>query len=153
MYNKCIKICILYIINKMATLNKLIEFFPENDAEREIFGNCKKDVLNEYLKDTNHRWSNGQFYLGGFIQMKPYDEITLKIIDKVKQEREKRYIEYSYACNSAEAASIWNTERQLSEIEILVKKYEEIYKLRVEKELNKIQKLNNDVTSSIVEFI
>lgn len=137
----------------MATLNKLIEFVPENDAERKIFGNCKKDVLNEYLKDTNHSWSKGQFYLGGFIQMKPYDEITLKIIDKVKRERERRYIEYGGPCNSAEAASIWNTERQLSEIEILVKKYEEIYKLRVEKELNKIQKLNNDVTSSIVEFI
>jgi hypothetical protein len=137
----------------MATLNKLIEFFPENDAEREIFGNCKKDVLNEYLKDTNHRWSNGQFYLGGFIQMKPYDEITLKIIDKVKQERKRRYIEYGGPCNSAEAASISNYERQLNEIEILVKKYEEIYKLRLEKELNKIQKLNNDVTSSIMEFI
>ena len=127
--------------------------FLKNDTEREIFGNCKKDVLNEYLKDTNHRWSNGQFYLGGFIQMKPDEEITLKKIDKVKQERERRYIEYGGSCNSAEAASIWNTERQLSEIEILVKKYEEIYKLRVEKELNKIQKLNNDVTSSIVEFI
>ncbi len=137
----------------MATLNKLIEFVPENDAEREIFGNCKKDVLNEYLKDTNHRWSKGQFYLGGFIQMKPYDEITLKKIDEVKQVREKRYIEYGGPCNSAEAASIWNSERQLDEIEILVKKYEEIYKLRVEKELLKIQKLNDDVTSSIMGFI
>ena len=137
----------------MATLNKLIGFVPENDAERKIFGNCKKDVLNEYLKDTNHRWSNGQFYLGGFIQMNPDEEITQKKIDKVKQERERRYIEYGGPCNSAEAASIWNTERQLSEIEILVKKYEKIYKLRVEKELNKIPVLNNDVTSSIVGFI
>ena len=130
----------------MATLNKLIEFVPENDTEREIFGNCKKDVLNEYLKDTNHRWSKGQFYLGGFIQMKPDEEITLKIIDKVKQERERRYIEYGDPCNSAEEASIWNSERQLYEIEILVKKYEEIYKLRVTNELLKIQKLNDDVT-------
>ena len=137
----------------MATLNKLIEFVPENDTEREIFGNCKKDVLNEYLKDTNHRWSKGQFYLGGFIQMKPDEEITLKIIDTVKQERERRYIEYGGPCNSAEAASMWNSERQLDEIEILVKKYEEIYKLRVEKELNKIQKLNDDATSSIMRFI
>jgi hypothetical protein len=32
----------------------------------------------------------------------------------------------------------------------LVKKYEEIYKLRVEKELLKIPVLNNDVTTSIV---
>jgi hypothetical protein len=136
-----------------ATLNNLIGFVPENDAEREIFGTCKKSVLNEYLQDTNHRWSKGQFYLGGFIQMKPDEEITLKKIDEIKKIREQRYIEYGGPCNSAEMASIWNSERQLAEIEILVKKYEEIYKLRVEKELLKIQKLNNDVTSSIIDFI
>ena len=137
----------------MATLHNLLEFVPENDEEHAIFDNCKKDVLNEYLKDTNSSWSKGQFYLGGFIQMKPYDEITLKKIDEVKQQREKRYIEYGGPCNSAEMSSIWNSERQLDEIEIIVKKYEEIYKSRVKKELLKIQKLNNDVTSSIVEFI
>ena len=137
----------------MATLHNLLEFVPENDEERAIFDNCKKDVLNEYLKDTNSSWSKGQFYLGGFIQMKPYDEITLKKIDEVKQQREKRYIEYGGPCNSAEMSSIWNSERQLDEIEIIVKKYEEIYKSLVKKELLKIQKLNNDVTSSIVEFI
>ena len=137
----------------MATLHNLLEFVPENDEEHAIFDNCKKDVLNEYLKDTNSSWSKGQFYLGGFIQMKPYDEITLKKIDEVKQQREKRYIEYGGPCNSAEMSSIWNSERQLDEIEIIVKKYTEIYKRRVEKELLKIQRLNNDVTSSIVEFI
>ena len=136
-----------------ATLNNLIGFVPENDAEREIFERCKKSVLNEYLEDTKSSWSKGQFYLGGFIKMKPDDEITLKIIDKVKQEREQRYIEYGGPCNSAEMASIWRSERQLAEIEEIVKKYEEIYKLRVEKELLKIQKLNYDVTSSIVAFI
>ena len=136
-----------------ATLNNLIGFVLENDAEREIFGSCKKDVLNEYLEDSKSSWSKGQFYLGGFIKMKPDDEITLKIIDKVKQEREQRYIEYGGPCNSAEMASIWRSERQLAEIEEIVKKYEEIYKLRVEKELLKIQKLNYDVTSSIVAFI
>ena len=136
-----------------ATLNNLIGFVPENDAEREIFDSCKKDVINEYLKDSKSSWSKGQFYLGGFIKMKPDDEITLKIIDKVKQEREQRYIEYGGPCNSAEMASIWRSERQLAEIEEIVKKYEEIYKLRVTNELLKIQKLNYDVTSSIVDFI
>ena len=85
--------------------------------------------------------------------MKPDDEITLKTIDEVKKIRVQRYIEYGGPCNSAEMASIWRSERQLFEIEEILKKYEEIYKLRVEKELLKIQKLNNDVTSSIVGFI
>ena len=137
----------------VTTLNNLIAFVPENDAEREIFCNCKKDVLYEYLQDTKSTWSKGQFYLGGFIKMKPDDEITLKKIDDIKKIREQRYIEYGGPCNSAEMASIWKSERQLAEIEEIVKKYEEIYKLRVEKELLKIQKLNNDVTSSIIDFI
>ena len=117
-----------------ATLNNLIGFVPENDAEREIFERCKKSVLNEYLEDTKSSWSKGQFYLGGFIKMKPDDEITIKKIDEIKIIREQRYIEYGGPCNSAEMASIWRSERQLFEIEEIVKKYEEIYKLRVEKE-------------------
>jgi hypothetical protein len=136
-----------------ATLTNLIAFVPENDAEREIFGSSKKDVLNEYLQDSKSSWSKGKFYLGGFIKMNPDDEITLKKIDEIKIIREKRCIEYGGPCNSAEMASIWRSERQLAEIEEIVKKYEEIYKLRIEKELLKIQKLNTDVTSSIVGFI
>ena len=136
-----------------ATLNNLIGFVPENDTERAIFDSCRKDVLKDYLEDTKSSWAKGQFYLGGFIKMKPDDEITLKTIDEVKKIRVQRYIEYGGPCNSAEMASIWRSERQLFEIEEILKKYEEIYKLRVEKELLKIQKLNNDVTSSIVDFI
>ena len=85
--------------------------------------------------------------------MKPDDEITLKQIDEIKKIREQRDIEYGGACNSVEMASILRSERQLAEIEKIVKKYEEIYKLRVTNELLKIQRLNNDVTSSIVGFI
>lgn len=137
----------------MATLNKLIAFIPENDVERTIFDSLKKSVLTEYLQDTKSTWAKGQFYLGGFIKMSPDEEITLKQIDQIKIIREKRYIEYGGACNSAEMASMWRSERQMAEIEIIVTKYEEIYKLRVANELNKIQKLNTDVTSSIVDFI
>ena len=139
-------------MNNMTTLNNLIAFVPENDAEREIFDSCKKDVLNEYLKDSKSSWSKGGFYLGGFIKMKPDDEITLKQIDEVKKIREKSLAENGI-CGGAEMASIWNSERQLAEIEEIVKKYEEIYKLRVTNELLKIQRLNTDVTSSIVGFI
>ena len=135
----------------MATLNKLIEFTPNDDTEREIFKSCKKDVLNEYLADTKSTWSKGTFYLGGFIKMKPDDEITLKNIDEVKIIRAKRVEEYGGPCNSAEMASIWRSERQLSEIEVLVKIYLEILKYRYLKELEKT-KLNNDVNNVIVSF-
>ena len=65
-----------------ATLNNLIGFVPENDAEREIFDSWRKDVLNDYLQDSKSTWSNGNFYLGGFITMRPDDEITMKKIDE-----------------------------------------------------------------------
>lgn len=135
----------------MPTLNTLIEFTPNDDTEREIFGSCKKDVLNEYLADTKSTWSKGTFYLGGFIKMKPDDEITLKNIDEVKITRARRIDEYGGPCNSAEMASIWRSERQLSEIEVLIKIYSEIIKYRYLKELEKL-KLDNDVNNAIVSF-
>ena len=138
-------------MNNKATLNKLIGFVPENDAEREIFGSCKKTVLYEYLQDSKSSWSKGQFYLGGFIEMKPDDEITLKQIYEVKIIRAKMVEEYGGPCNSAEMASIWRSERQLSEIEVLVKIYSEILKYRYLKELEKT-KLNTDVNTVIVSF-
>jgi hypothetical protein len=135
----------------MTSLNTLLEFTPNDDTEREIFESCKKDVLNEYLEDTKSTWSKGTFYLGGFIKMKPDDEITLKKIDEVKIMREKSIKEYGGPCNSWEAASIWRSERQLSEIEVLVKIYSEVLKYRYLKELEKT-KLNTDVNTVIVSF-
>ena len=135
----------------MISLNTLLEFKPSDNNEREIFESCKKDVLNEYLADTKSTWSKETFYLGGFIKMKPDDEITLKQIDEVKIIRAKRVEEYGGPCNSAEMASIWRSERQLSEIEVLVKIYSEILKYRYLKELEKT-KLNNDVNNVIVSF-
>ena len=136
----------------MPSLIELIEFVPQNDIEKTIFDSCKKDVLNDYLQDTKSDWSNGMYYLGGFIKMKANEDITNKKINEVKKVREQRYKEDS-PCNSAEVGSILRAERQLDNIETILKKYEEINKLRIEKELNKIQKLNTDVTGSIVRYI
>jgi hypothetical protein len=83
--------------------------------------------------------------------MNPDDEITLKQIDEVKIIRAKRVDEYGGPCNSAEMASIWRSERQLSEIEVLIKIYSEILKYRYLKELEKT-KLNDDVSNIIVSY-
>ena len=131
----------------MTTLNKLIKFTPNDDTEREIFESCKRDVLNEYLEDTKSIWSNGTFYLGGFIQMKPDEEITLSKIDEVKIMREKSIDKYGGPCNSAEMVSVWRDERQLDEIETLIKIYSEIVRYRYELEKTK---LNTYVSNIIV---
>ena len=136
----------------MATLNKLIAFVPENDVERAIYNVCKKDVINEYLQDTKSTWSNGTFYLGGFIKMKPDDEITMKKIDQANLMIKKSVAENG-VCNSAEMVSVWRSERQLKEIKEIITKYEEIYKLRTINELLKFKGMNDDTGYSIVGFI
>jgi len=141
----------MYIISKMATLNKLVEFKSNDNTEREMFESCKRDVLNEYLADTKTTWSKGTFYLGGQIKMNPDEEITLDKIKEVRKISKQREIEYGGACNSWEMASIWRAERQLSEIEVLVKIYSEILKYRYLKELEKT-KLNADVNNVIVSY-
>ena len=129
------------------TLSKLLDFVPQNDAEIAVY-NANTSVLHTYLDNTKSSWSGGKYYLGGQIELGLDDEITNELIAKAWKE-----FGDSYACNSAEMASIWRSERQLGEIETIVKKYIEIYKMRVEDELLKIKSLNNDVASSIVDFI
>ena len=140
-------------MTSIPSLIDLLAFVPQSDKERELLNPNNFTVLTEYLIDSKSSWSKGQFYLGGFIKMKPDEKITLSKIEEVKVARAKSYIEYGGPCNSAEMASIWRSERQLKEIETIVTKYMEIYKMRIEDELLKIKKLNNDVTTSIVDFI
>ena len=45
-----------------ATLNNLIGFVPENDAEREIFERCRKNVLKDYLEDTKYKHFDGNIH-------------------------------------------------------------------------------------------
>jgi hypothetical protein len=131
-----------------ANLNTLLEFIPNGDEERNLFNTLKKDVLNEYLADIKSTWSKGTFYLGGQIKMNPDEEITLDKIKEVRDISRKRLIEYGGPCNSAEMASIWRAERQLNEIESILKVYLQICILR---ELEKT-KLNTDVNKTIVSF-
>ena len=120
----------------MPSLIELIEFVPQNDVEKSIFNSYSKDVLNDYLQDTKSNWSNGMYYLGGFIKMKANEDITNKKIEEVKKIRTQRYKEDT-PTNSAEVGSILRSERQLDNIETILKKYQEIKDLRIEKELDR----------------
>jgi len=132
----------------MTTLRQLIDFIPLNDKEREIYNvNVKESILQTYLDDTNRSWTGGKYYLGGQIQLRLDDEITPTLIAKAWSS-----FGDSYACNSAEMASIWNAKGGLSSIETIIKKYNEIQKMRILEELNKT-KLVSDVNKEIVSYI
>ena len=131
-----------------ASLNTLLVFVPNNVIERKIFNNINTQVLNSYFDDTKSTWSNGMFYLGGQIKMKPDEEITIDKIKEVRKISKQREIEYGGPCNSWEAASINNHNNKLNQMEEIIKAYTKIMYLR---ELGKT-KLNNDVNSVIVSY-
>ena len=80
------------------------------------------------------------------------EEITLKKIVDVRKISTQRFEEYG-ACNSAEMASVWRSQRQIDEIEKIVEKYMEIYKIRVGDTLIKCTNLNTDTIGGIIGFM
>ncbi len=134
------------------TLNSLLNFVFENEEEREAFNKYSK-VLYEYLADTKSKYYSGNYYLGGQLKMHSDDELSLKTVEKVREITAKRLIEYGGPCNSLEAASIYNSERRLNEMENLIKTVNNIFTSREAlKELNKT-KLNSDVNSNIISYL
>ena len=132
----------------IPTLRQLIDFVPLNDKEREIYNiDPKKSVLQTYLDNTKSSWYGGKYYLGGQIKLDLDDEITPKLIAKAWN-----MFGDSYADNSAEMASIWAAKGGLTSIETIIKKYNEIQKMRILDELNKT-KLVSDVNKEIVSYI
>ena len=82
--------------------------------------------------------------------MGPDDEITLQKFNEVRKITKQRLIEYGGPCNSWEANSIAESERNLNDAEKIVKCY---YKIGYLRELEKTGKLNTDLNVEIAEFL
>ena len=133
------------------SLIQLSQFVPSNDAERAIYNiDTEKYIIQKYIDDSKSSWSNGKYYLGGQIKLDPNEPITPELFKKAW----KPFLDGSCDdyCNSAEYASIMNAKRGLTNIEIIVKKYIGVQKLRILEELEKT-KLVTDVNKTIVGFI
>jgi hypothetical protein len=81
--------------------------------------------------------------------LKATDPITpalMKNVQKAWKESDK------YVCNSAEAASVFRAQAQLTKMEILLAKYIEVQKLRIHALLETTQ-LNTDVNNNVVSFL
>ena len=133
-----------------VTLNTLLNFVPQDENECEIF-DVNKSVLTKYLNDTKESWSKGKFYLGGQIRMETNEEITFLKINNVKKINEQKMIDDGY-CNSWEMASVSAAQRQLNEMEIILKKYQEIYKLRITNILCATI-LKHDLSKLIIKYL
>ena len=133
------------------SLIQLSQFVPSNDAERAIYNiDTEKYIIQKYIDDSKSSWSNGKYYLGGQIKLDPNEPITPELFKKAW----KPFLDGSCDdyCNSAEYASILGAKRGLTNIEIIVKKYIGVQKLRILEELEKT-KLVTDVNKTIVGFI
>ena len=140
-------------MTSLITLNTLLAFKPENAKEEEIWAGINNfTVLKEYLDTSKSSWAKCKYWLGGQIPMDLDEEITLKKIANVRDIGIQRFEEYG-ACNSAEMASVWRSQRQIDEMEKIVEKYLQIYKIRVNDELIKCTNLNTDTIGGIIGFM
>jgi hypothetical protein len=140
-------------MTSIITLNTLIAFKPENIKEENIWSSVSNlTVIKEYQVDSKSSWSKGKYWLGGQVPMNLDEEITLEKIANVRNIGIQRFEEYG-ACNSAEMASVWRAQRQIDEMEKIVEKYLQIYKIRVNDELIKYTKLNTDTINNVIGFM
>lgn len=140
-------------MTSVITLNTLLAFKPENQKEEDIWASVKNlTVIKEYQSDSKSSWAKGKYWLGGQVQMNLDEEITLEKISNVRNIGIQRFEEYG-ACNSAEMASVWRSQRQIDEMEKIVEKYLQIYKIRINDELIKCTKLNTDTINNVIGFM
>jgi hypothetical protein len=101
------------------SLHELAIFAPNNRA------------VKEYIETTKSKWSNGNYWLGGHINLSPTDKITDELCKKVRE----IYDIDSYYCNSYEMATINHGKALFAEIQVVAKQFRE---MKSQDELNKI---------------
>lgn len=90
----------------------------------ELKSNCDakslpSNIIEKYLADTKKSYLNGKYYLGGQIKLSPDDKISPEKIQEVKDIRATK----GGPTNSAEAASMFRSERELNTMETLITHY------------------------------
>lgn len=85
---------------------------------------------NEYdehlIENFIRQLDNGDFWLGGHLKLSHDDYVNLKLIQRVKEMRQKRLEEYGPPCNSLEMMSVYTSAKQLDLIESMVIKYNQL---------------------------
>jgi hypothetical protein len=112
----------------LIELQQFIQMLKNTEDEvlqkmyNELVSECPEDpekVIKKYVADSKISYFNGKYYLGGQIKLTPEDIITPEKIQEVKDIRSTR----GGPTNSAEAASIYRSERELETMETLITHY------------------------------
>uniref|UniRef100_A0A6C0B5K8 Uncharacterized protein n=1 Tax=viral metagenome TaxID=1070528 RepID=A0A6C0B5K8_9ZZZZ len=127
------------------SLLDLANFLPNDDTEVIIVG---ETVVAEYMAYSKEMWANRNYWLGGQVKVSMTEKITDELLNKVRKVNSDSG---DYACNSWEMASIQRSQRQFSEIIVVVKRYRDVMRRRVLAELEKTP-LNADVNGVIMSL-
>ena len=103
------------------TIIKLFYFFKNEEMENDY----NKNMIDKFI----YQLDNDEFWLGGQIKLLHDDTINLKLIQRVKEIKQKRLIEYGAPCNSFEMMSVYSSTKQLELIEAMIIKYNEYNEL------------------------
>jgi hypothetical protein len=112
-------------MTKNLTLFNLLHFTPLNEQENTLF-NFDKTIINRFIFNLD----KGIFYLGGNVNMKHNDIITLDSIQKVREINERIMCEYGAPRNSFDLASLYTCQKELELIENMIKAYILIMEIR-----------------------
>lgn len=125
---------------QVITLFSLLVFNMSqlSEEEQKIF-DFDERIIKRFMSELD----KGTFYLGGQLKMAANDIINLDSIEKVREISRKRMIEYGGPCNSFEAASIYQANKDLEFVESMIKKYNKIMEMREKKREKEIEKDNN----------
>ena len=100
------------------SLTQAIDILPHlHDYAQDQNIDIETEILYEYLQSSQEWWSKNRYYLGN-TSVYIYDPIS----DKVLQNEEKRFMSpfiFHDVANSAEVASIVNTQRKLIQMNLL----------------------------------
>ena len=121
-------------MEKSPSLNDLLHYVPTETEDHEIqkdielYNKLEKTALQYYFDQLENVYSDGHYYLGGQLEMRMDEEITMEKINKVREIIEQKMKKYGEPCNSFEEMSISVSILMLNQVEEIVKTYLKLHR-------------------------
>lgn len=134
-----------------VSLLELLHFNSRDDTETSIMKNVDWTIVKSMYKETETKWAEGHYWLGGQIKMNLTDRISLEKIRQAKTIGDNRIKQLGGPANGIELMSIKITKHELILLENVIKNYTQIMKYRVKNML--LDKLNNDTSNYVLGYL
>ena len=102
------------------SLYELRDFMNSN---RDYFDENEQKCVALYIGDTKEKYSGGNYWLKGQLQMSPGDKITQSKVLEAEEIDKRRFVEYGGPCNGLEAASLRQHNYKFEHLQKALSKY------------------------------